>query len=113
MKTQILFVDFVKDYGLKEGIILSELCRRTLLNGSAAYHFSVIDCARFFEYLSEKQLRTVFRNLLGHNCICKISAKKAFNRTMHYQVSSTAYQAYFNAVIAPENSAPNSCRGIS
>jgi hypothetical protein len=102
MKTQLLFADFAKDYGLKEGLILSELCRRTCLQGGSLFHFSAIDCIRLFDYLTEKQIRMALNNLLRRRGIGKVSLEKAFNRTIHFQVSNAACQSYFNAVSGSE-----------
>jgi hypothetical protein len=105
MKTQTLLVDFVKDYGIKEGIILSELCRRVCLNGSSAYRFSVPDCTRLFDYMTEKQIRTSLNRLLERGCIRRADPSKNLDRTIRFLVSGPAYNAYFGAVIGNEQQA--------
>jgi hypothetical protein len=105
MKTQTLLVDFIRGYGVKEGVILSELCRRVCLNGNAACCFSVPDCTRLFDYLTEKQIRTSINRLLEHGCIVHAGPRDNFDRTIRFRVSDKAYRSYFNAVIGNEQQA--------
>jgi hypothetical protein len=102
MKTQSFLVDFVKDYGLKEGIIISELCRRTCLSGSAPCCFSVADCMRIFGYMTEKQIRTALNKLLARRCVGQADVKKSFDRTVRFRVSDAVKLAYLDAVISGE-----------
>jgi hypothetical protein len=95
-------VDFVKNYGIKEGIIISELCRRTGLAGNAPCCFSVAACTAIFDYMTEKQIRTALNNLLAHSCIRRAGSGNTPDRTIRFQVSNAAYQTYFNAVTINE-----------
>jgi hypothetical protein len=98
MKTQTLLVDFVKNYGIKEGIIISELCRRTGLAGNAPCCFSVAGCTAIFDYMTEKQIRTALNNLLARGCILRTGFGNTPDRTIRFRVSNTTYITYFDAV---------------
>jgi hypothetical protein len=102
MKTQTFLVDFVKNYGIKEGVIISELCRRTVLSKITPACFSIADCSAIFDYFSEKQIRTALNNLLAHGCIRRAGLRNTPDRTIRFQVSNAAYRSYFRAVTGNE-----------
>jgi hypothetical protein len=63
MKTHLVIVDFARKYGIKEGLILTELCRRMQVSVTAAMPFSVSIGKKHFPYLSEKQIRLSLAHL--------------------------------------------------
>jgi hypothetical protein len=69
MKTHRVIVEFARKYGIKEGIILTELCRRMKVSGTAAIPFSVSIGKQHFPYLTEKQIRISLTHLREQGCI--------------------------------------------
>jgi hypothetical protein len=63
MKTHMVVIEFAKKYGIKEGLILTELCRRAYGSDVNAVPFSVSQGKAFFPYMSEKQIRLALDNL--------------------------------------------------
>jgi hypothetical protein len=94
MEEQFL-VEFVKKYGLKEGIILSCLCEITNQNESGEeYVFTVEDIKKRFAYFSEKQLRTGISKLLNQEAIKYYEQEKEFSRTLFYTVNNKIFVRY-------------------
>jgi hypothetical protein len=68
----MVIVEFARKYGIKEGSILTELCRRMRLSGAADIPFSVSLGRKHFPYLTEKQMRTSLENLKEQGCIRRV-----------------------------------------
>jgi hypothetical protein len=68
MKTHIVIAGFARKYGVKEGLVLTELCRRMQISGTAAIPFSVSLGKQHFPYLTEKQLRLSLKRLREQGC---------------------------------------------
>ncbi len=101
MKTYSFITAFAEHYGLKEGIILTELCRKTHLSGIPAILFSVPECRRQLHFLTEKQIRRAIKNLQEQQCICVCqNSIKGFNRTLSYTVADDIYKIYLEAISA-------------
>jgi DNA-binding PadR family transcriptional regulator len=100
MKTHIVIVEFARKYGVKEGLVLTELCRRMKISGTAAIPFSVSLGKQHFPYLTEKQIRFCLANLREQGCIRRIYEKeRGMDRTSLYQINDKAYQYYLQVMI--------------
>jgi hypothetical protein len=100
MKTHIVIVEFARKYGVKEGLILTELCRRMQISETAVIPFSVSLGKQHFPYLTEKQLRLSLAHLRQHGCIKRIYEKeRAMDRTSLFQVNDKVYQYYLQVMI--------------
>jgi hypothetical protein len=88
MKTHIVIVEFARKYGVKEGLVLTELCRRMKIAGTAAIPFSVSLGREHFPYLTEKQLRLCLAHLRQHGCIKRTYDKeRGMDQTSLFQVN--------------------------
>jgi hypothetical protein len=88
-------VDFVKDYGIKEGIILTRLCEEQLKETMDEFTFTYEDVQKTFKYLSGKQVRVGINNLLGRGAIKLYEPeKKEFSRTLYYTVNDKKVGQY-------------------
>jgi hypothetical protein len=97
MKTHSVVVEFAKKYGIKEGIILTELCRRAYASGGAAVPFSVSMGKAFFPYISEKQIRLALDNLKALGGISvSVPEEPSVDRTLSYGVDKNAYAYYLD-----------------
>jgi hypothetical protein len=63
VKTHIVIVEFALKYGIKEGIILIELCRRMQVSGTAVVPFSISLGKEHFPCLTAKQIRLSLKRL--------------------------------------------------
>jgi hypothetical protein len=95
MKTHSVVVEFAKKYGVKEGLILTELCRRMYASGGAAVPFSVSTGKVFFPYMSEKQIRLALDNLKASGAVrVALPGEPSVDRTLSYRVDENAYTYY-------------------
>jgi hypothetical protein len=100
MKTHIVIVEFARKYGIKEGLILTELCRRMKVSGTAAIPFSVSLGKEHFPYLTEKQIRLSLANLREQGCVTRAYEKKrAMDRTSLFLINDKVYQYYLQVMI--------------
>jgi hypothetical protein len=100
MKTHLVIVEFARKYGVKEGLVLTELCRRMQVSGTTAIPFSVSLGKQHFPYLTEKQLRLCLAHLRLHGCIKRTYDKKrAMDRTSLFQLNDKVYQYYLQVMI--------------
>jgi hypothetical protein len=105
MKTHRVIVEFARKYGVKEGLILTELCRRMQVSGTAAIPFSVSMGREHFPYLSEKQLRLSLTHLREQGCIRRACEKeRAMDRTSWFRINDKVYQYYLHVMIMEQDS---------
>jgi hypothetical protein len=104
MKTHMVIVDFARKYGIKEGLILTELCRSMQLSGAAAVPFSVSLGRELFPYLTEKQIRISLENLRDQGCIKRAYEKeRTIDRTAQFEINSRVYQYYLRIILAEQD----------
>jgi hypothetical protein len=100
MKTHIVIVEFARKYGIKEGLILTELCRRMKVSGTAAIPFSVSLGKEHFPYLTEKQIRLSLANLREQGCVRRAYEKERYmDRTSLFLINDKVYQYYLQVMI--------------
>ncbi|MDR2019945.1 MAG: hypothetical protein LBQ14_04180 [Treponema sp.] len=105
MKTHMVIVDFARKYGIKEGLILTELCRRMRLSGAAAVPFSVSLGKEHFSYLTEKQIRVCLANLREQGCIKRAYEKeRTIDRTARFEINNKVYQYYLQVILTEQSS---------
>jgi hypothetical protein len=105
MKTHLVIVDFARKYGIKEGLILTELCRRMQVSGTAAIPFSVSIGKEHFPYLSEKQIRLSLAHLRQQGCVKRAyEQEKSMDRTSLFQINNKAYQYYLQIMLTEQSS---------
>jgi hypothetical protein len=105
MKTHRVIVEFARKYGIKEGIILTELCRRMKVSGTAAIPFSVSLGREHFPYLTEKQIRISLANLREQGCIMRACEKeRVMDRTSWFRINDQVYQYYLHVMIMEQDS---------
>jgi hypothetical protein len=100
MKTHMVVIEFAKQYGIKEGLILTELCRRAYSSGVNAIPFSVSQGKAFFPYMSAKQIRLALDNLKAAGSIALICNAPTVDRTSNYSVQEAVGQFYANVITA-------------
>jgi hypothetical protein len=94
MKTHMVVIEFARKYGIKEGLILTELCRRAYSSGVNAVPFSVSQGKAFFPYMSEKQIRLALDNLKVAGCVAIAHTSATLDRTSSYRVQEAVGQYY-------------------
>jgi hypothetical protein len=105
MKTHLVIVEFARKYGVKEGLILTELCRRMRISGAAAIPFSVSLGREHFSYMTEKQIRLSLTHLREQGCIMRTYGKeKTIDRTSLFQINNKAYQYYLQVMRTEQGS---------
>jgi hypothetical protein len=102
MKTHMVIVEFARNYGIKEGLLLTELCRRAYLSGETTVPFSVSQGKAFFPYMSEKQIRLSLYNLKNSGSISTAPGSPTFDRTRRYAIQEAIYQFYLRIVMAAQ-----------
>jgi hypothetical protein len=99
----MVIIEFAQKYGLKEGILLTELCRRMFVSESMVIPFSVSQGQLFFPYMSVKQLRLALQNLKRTGAITPVKEDTpTFDRTRRYQIQTAPYQYYVQTVMAQQ-----------
>lgn len=99
----IIVIEFAKRFGVKEGLLLTELCRRTYSTGTEVIPFSISQGRKFFPYLTAKQIRLSLENLLRAGGIRPaLETRKSLDRTRSYQVDEKAFQYYLKIVLAQQ-----------
>jgi hypothetical protein len=88
---------FIKKYGPREGLILSELCQ-SQINAKDATEFKKQDCESILSFLSSKQIRTGITNLLKNGCVEQIQ-NVSFNRTAKYRIKQEILNHYMKSII--------------
>jgi hypothetical protein len=100
MKTHLVIVEFARKYGIKEGLILTELCRRMRDSGTATIPFSVPLGREHFPYLSEKQIRLSLAKLRQQGCVRRAYEKeRTMDRTSLFRLNDKVYQYYLQVMI--------------
>jgi hypothetical protein len=95
MHTHKIITEFARQYGVKEGLVLTELCRRMLASKAASIPFSVSTGVKYFSCMSAKQVRLSLKNLVEKGGISVDKEKKqSVDRTSHYTIARWAYQHY-------------------
>jgi hypothetical protein len=111
MKTHMFVIDFARQFGVKEGLILTELCRRMYSSGENSIPFSVKAGKDFFPYMTEKQIRLALENLKnvgGIRTILGNRGQQTLDRTLRYRIPDTVYQYYVQIMTISQFSFPDS-----
>jgi hypothetical protein len=106
----MVVIDFAKQFGIKEGLILTELCRRMYSSGEDSIPFSVKAGKDFFPYMSEKQIRLALENLKtagGLGVILGNGGQQTLDRTLRYRIPDTVYQYYVQIMTINQFSFPD------
>jgi hypothetical protein len=91
--------NFVLMYGLREGVILSELCESFYTMKRKPKGVSRSDCERLVWYLSKKQIRTGIQILKERGCLRVEERKeKLFSRIIYYRIEEAVYKEYIKEV---------------
>jgi hypothetical protein len=102
MKTHMVVIEFARKYGVKEGLLLTELCRRAYISGEDTVPFSVSQGKAFFPYMSEKQIRLSLDNLKRAGSISAANGLPALDRTRRYYIQKNIYQFYLQIITASQ-----------
>jgi hypothetical protein len=104
MKTHLVIVEFARKYGIKEGLILTELCRRTHIAGTATVPFSVSLGKEHFTYLTEKQIRLSLARLREQGCVRRENTKaRSMDQTSLFRLNDKVYQYYLQVMITEQS----------
>jgi hypothetical protein len=106
MKTHMVVIEFARRYGIKEGLLLTELCRRACVSDANLVPFSVSQGKAFFPYMSEKQIRLSLHNLKTAGCISIAHSSPTVDRTQKYCVQENIYKFYAQIVTANQLAFP-------
>lgn len=93
MNTQMFIKSFAQHLGLKEGIILSEMCRIQMMKKEEVL-FSFQDLKKQLDFFSEKQIRTSLKKLIEKRCLSKTKKNTTFDRTLVYYINSSIFGVY-------------------
>jgi hypothetical protein len=105
MKTHLVIIEFARKYGIKEGLILTELCRRVQASGSTDIPFSVTLGLEHFPYLTGKQIRLSLARLREQGCIMRAyEQERSMNRTSLFTINDKVYQYYLQIILVEQNS---------
>jgi len=113
MKTHMVVIDFARQFGIKEGLILTELCRRMYSSGENSIPFSVKAGKDCFPYMTEKQIRLALENLKNAGVIGTIlgnGGRQTLDRTLRYRIPDTVYQYYARIMTISQFSFPDSLK---
>jgi hypothetical protein len=102
MKTHMVVIEFARMYGIKEGLLLTELCRRVYVSSKNAVPFSVSQGKAFFPYMSEKQIRLSLQNLKTAGCITIARGSPTVDRTRKYCIQETIYKFYAQIIMTDQ-----------
>lgn len=94
MITHMVVIEFARKYGVKEGLLLTELCWRAYVSGVNRVPFSVSQGKAFFPYMSEKQIRLSLYKLLIAGGIAIAPKSPTVDRTRNYTIQENVYQFY-------------------
>jgi len=99
MKIHTVIVDFAMQYGIKEALILSELCRRAFKSGKMVIPFPVSMGTSCFPYMSTKQVRLSLTNLIGKGAILPVTlTEQTIDRSCHYEIADTTYHLFLKTI---------------
>jgi hypothetical protein len=107
MKTHMVVIEFARKYGIKEGLLLTELCRRAYISGMNMVPFSVSQGKAFFPYMSEKQIRLALHNLKAAGCIAIAHSHPTVDRTRKYGIQAEIYRFYLQIMTAHQFMLPD------
>jgi len=100
MKVHTIIIEFAIQYGIKEALILSELCRRAYASGEMIIPFPVSQGKSWFPYMSIKQIRSSLANLKAKGVINPIPPlQQTTDRSCHYEIHETAYRQFQEIII--------------
>jgi hypothetical protein len=106
MKTHMVVIEFARRYGIKEGLLLTELCRRAYVSGTNTVPFSVSQGKEFFPYMSEKQIRLSLHNLKTTGCIVIATGSPTVDRTRKYCIQENIYKFYTQILMSDQLTLP-------
>ena len=93
---RIYIEEFVIKYGLKNGIVLTELCK-----GVFNLHEKILtnnDCIKFLQFLTFKQIRIALEELVNKNCIIKETKHEGFKRESKYYINEEIYDVFLKEI---------------
>jgi len=103
MKIHTVIIEFAMRYGIKEALILSELCRRAFTTGTMIIQFPVSLGKTYFPYMTVKQVRLSLLNLKAKGAILSISPKKqTIDRSCHYEIQEIVYHQFLQVIMAQQ-----------
>jgi hypothetical protein len=86
--------EFVKEYGLKEAVLLTKICDLMSRSDNEVV-FTIENLEGWFSYFSRKQIRTGVENLLKKKVLkLKDPEEKEFVRTLHYTINEKQFVKY-------------------
>jgi hypothetical protein len=103
----MVVIEFARKYGIKEGLLLTELCRQAYISGVNIIPFSVFQGKAFFPYMSEKQIRLALHNLKTAGCIAIAPGPPTVDRTRKYAIQEAVYQCYVHIITARQFMLPD------
>ena len=89
---------FVRKYGTRDGLILSELCQKEFESRKEGPGFSKHDCENVLPFLTGKQIRSGINNLLKNGCI-EFIPNASFDRTAKYRIKQDVFNQYIKTLL--------------
>jgi hypothetical protein len=93
--TEKFITEFTREYGLKEGIMLSILCEEIRKTNKENIQFTMESIRKRLKYFTPKQLRTGVAHLLDRKgiklCEC---GERDFSRTLYYTINEKVFVQY-------------------
>jgi hypothetical protein len=90
---------FIQKYGLRDGLILSELCGQEFNSWKKGLGFSKKDCESVLSFMTGKQIRSALHGLLKSGCIERLAANNSFDQTAKYRINPDVYNNYMKSII--------------
>jgi len=95
---------FVREYGVRDGLILSEICKKEFELWEKGIGFSKHDCENVLSCLTSKQIRSGINNLLKNGCI-EFIPNSSFDRTAKYRIRQDVFNQYVKTLLEEKNNA--------
>jgi hypothetical protein len=89
---------FIQKYGTRDGIILSELCRKEFESWKKGLGFCKQDCEDVMPFLTVKQIRNGIDTLLKNGCLERLPQDRSLDRTARYRINPEVFNKYMKTL---------------
>ncbi|GMO25849.1 MAG: hypothetical protein Ta2B_05650 [Termitinemataceae bacterium] len=97
MREFSFLLEFEERYGLKESIVLNEICKKVLALKNSDVFFDFDEIKQMCSFLTDAQLRRIIENLFNKNCLSKSVQTFGHNNFQHknvYQLDASVFCEY-------------------
>jgi hypothetical protein len=90
---------FIQKYGTRDGIILSELCKKEYESWKKGLGFCKQDCENVMPFLTTKQIRDSVDTLLKNGCLERLPSNASLDRTIRYRINPEVFNNYMKTLL--------------